>query len=192
MWSQSTPESYNDYIEKFRATYKAGFTHDERSPLNEEDLIYLDFYPPNKTWKLNCQCVTDPNNTTVEMPTYSGQIKMYKIYGEALCHIHNDTFSLKLYQNVPNRNPLHAQYLFLPFKDHTNGDTTYGGGRYINLNIRDIQDGQIIIDFNTSYNPWCAYSDGYNCPIPPRDNHISMAIEAGEKNYRGNYKSKDP
>lgn len=192
LWSQSGQNSYHDHIEKYRASYKNGFIHDERSPLKEEELNYMDFYTPDETWKLTCQCVTDPNNIIVDMPTYSGLVKKYKIYGEAICHFNNDTFSLKLYQNVQNRNPLNAQYLFLPFKDLTNGDTTYGGGRYINLNINDITQGEIVIDFNKAYNPWCAYSDGYNCPVPPKDNHISIAIKAGEKNYKGAYKTRNP
>lgn len=52
----------------------------------------------------------------------------------------------------------------------------------------DIIDGIIEIDFNKSYNPWCAYSDGFNCPIPPKDNHLPFEILAGEKEYKGKYK----
>jgi len=78
--------------------------------------------------------------------------------------------------------------LFLPFKDFTNNESTYGGGRYINFLDTDIKDGKIEIDFNKSYNPWCAYSDGFNCPIPPKENHIETEVTAGEKNFKGIYK----
>jgi uncharacterized protein len=86
---------------------------------------------------------------------------------------------------------LYKNNLFLPFKDHTNGEESYGGGRYINLYTTDIQDGKIEIDLNTCYNPWCAYSDGYNCPIPPKENHLEMEVRAGEKNFKGSYKKKE-
>ena len=78
--------------------------------------------------------------------------------------------------------------MFLPFKDFTNNEGTYGGGRYINLLDTDIKNEKIEIDLNKSYNPWCAYSDGFNCPIPPRENHIEIEVNAGEKNFKGMYK----
>ena len=79
-------------------------------------------------------------------------------------------------------------HLFVPFKDWTNGEESYGGGRYIDLKTGDITDGKITIDFNKCYNPWCAYSDGYNCPIPPVENHFELKIEAGEKMWTGKKK----
>jgi uncharacterized protein (DUF1684 family) len=78
----------------------------------------------------------------------------------------------------------------LAFTDLTNGEDTYGGGRYIDLYISDIAEGHITIDFNKAYNPYCAYSDGYNCPIPPASNSINLEIKAGEKMYKGPYQGK--
>jgi uncharacterized protein (DUF1684 family) len=81
--------------------------------------------------------------------------------------------------------PQYKDYLYLPFKDFTNGESTYGGGRYLDFKMSDIQENQtIIIDFNKAYNPYCAYSDGYSCPIPPSENHLQVFIEAGEKNIK--------
>jgi uncharacterized protein (DUF1684 family) len=80
--------------------------------------------------------------------------------------------------------------LFLPFQDETNGDDTYGGGRYMDLKITDIRDNRITLDFNKCYNPWCAYSDGYNCPVPPKSNHLPIEVKAGEKMFKGAYKHK--
>ena len=64
------------------------------------------------------------------------------------------------------------------FKDLTNGHTTYGGGRYARLVRED--DGMYVIDFNNAYNPYCAYNPIYICPLPPRQNYLEFAIEAGE------------
>lgn len=70
---------------------------------------------------------------------------------------------------------------FLPFKDATSGRDTYGAGRYLEFEAND--DGTVTVDFNMAYNPYCVYSDGYSCPIPPVENWIDAPIEAGERNY---------
>jgi uncharacterized protein (DUF1684 family) len=80
--------------------------------------------------------------------------------------------------------PEYKDHLFLPFTDLTSGEETYTAGRYIDLSFEDIIDNKVVIDFNKAYNPYCAYVSGkYNCPIPPRENTLSVAILAGEKNY---------
>jgi uncharacterized protein (DUF1684 family) len=123
------------------------------------------------------------------MPTYSGVTRTYIKYATAQCKYKKNTIQLQLYKNIhPPINPLYKNNIFLPFKDLSNGDTTYGGGKYINLLDTDIKDGKIDIDFNKAYNPWCAYSDGYNCPIPPRENNLQYNITAGEKIYKGEHK----
>ncbi len=71
--------------------------------------------------------------------------------------------------------------LFFSFKDHTNGDTTYSGGRYLVAELPE--NGKVVLDFNTAYNPPCAYTDFATCSIPPAQNHLDVHIEAGEKAY---------
>lgn len=70
----------------------------------------------------------------------------------------------------------------LDFKDTTNGDTTYVGGRFLVAEMP--KDGKVIVDFNQAYNPPCAYTDYATCPLPPPDNRLPVRIEAGEKVYR--------
>ena len=77
----------------------------------------------------------------------------------------------------------YKDYLFIPFGDATSGLTSYGGGRYMDFTLADIKDNTLVIDFNKAYNPYCAYTIGYNCPIPPKENLLTEAINAGEKNY---------
>ena len=69
--------------------------------------------------------------------------------------------------------------LFLPFQDSS--ADSYGGGRYLDIRTGDIRDGKLVLDFNRCYNPYCAYKEGYSCPIPPVENRLPVAIEAGEK-----------
>ena len=74
-----------------------------------------------------------------------------------------------------------SDQLFLPFIDKTSGNETYGAGRYIDLDFPINK--EIIVDFNKAYSPYCAYTDAYSCPFPPRSNQLDVAIEAGEKAY---------
>ena len=80
-----------------------------------------------------------------------------------------------------------AQYrdhLFIPFTDATSGEETYESGRYIDLEIKDIKGDRVLLDFNRAYNPYCAYVTGkFNCPIPPIENRLKIAIPAGEKSF---------
>ena len=69
--------------------------------------------------------------------------------------------------------------LFLPFRDATSGNETYGAGRY--LEPEELSTGEIVVDFNLAYNPFCAYSENYSCPLPPFENHLKVPIRAGEK-----------
>jgi uncharacterized protein (DUF1684 family) len=77
----------------------------------------------------------------------------------------------------------YRNYLFIPFTDSTSGEESYGGGRYLECFAGDIGYNLLDLDFNKAYNPYCAYGAGYNCPIPPKENDLPIAIKAGEKNY---------
>ncbi len=176
-------------VQEYRKTYEAGFVHNPRSPLDSSDIRYLDYFPPSRKAVINARFTQTPDAEPFEMPTYSGVTRTYRKYGVAQFSWENDLVSLALYENMTYlQNPLYKDYLFLPFKDGTNGEMTYGGGRYLNASKEDAADGWITIDFNQCYNPWCAYSDGFNCPIPPAENHLPFELRAGEKKYRGPYK----
>lgn len=179
-------------LSEHRAKYKEGFLTDPRSPLTKDDLVNLDFFDEDPQWKLQCKCAAQTDAKPFELPTYSGITRTYILHSIATCKYKKENIRFHIYKNITQPiNPLYKNNLFLPFKDHTNGEESYGGGRYINLYTTDIQDGKIEIDLNKCYNPWCAYSDGYNCPIPPKENHLEMEVRAGEKNFKGSYKKKE-
>ena len=118
------------------------------------------------------------------MPTYSGMKKEFVKYGELHFVLNGQKQRLSVYRNLTlPAIPQYKNHLFLPFKDLTNTHESYGGGRYIDLEITDIRDAVYILDFNKAYNPYCAYSDGFNCPIPPQENHLPLRVEAGEMNF---------
>jgi len=172
-----------------REEYKGEFLTDERSPLKHEDLAWLDFYSPNKKGVVKAKFILTPESENFELPTYSGVTRTYRKWGEAYFKWDQDSARLSVYENMKlASNPEYRDYLFLPFTDETNDETTYGGGRYLDLSKQDTEDGMITIDFNRCYNPWCAFSDGYNCPIPPAENFLLFKVEAGEKKFKGSYK----
>ncbi len=80
------------------------------------------------------------------------------------------------------KNEKYKDYIFIPFKDHTNGNETYGGGRYIEAKKPTGDTYQL--DFNYAFNPYCHYTTGYSCPYPPEANFLEIKIETGEKKYK--------
>ena len=72
--------------------------------------------------------------------------------------------------------------LFLPFADLTNGQTTYNGGRYLDVEMP--RTDEVFIDFNLAFNPFCVYDDSFVCPIPPKENYLDFLVEAGEKKLK--------
>lgn len=173
-------------ITEHREKYYQSYPHLERKPYEVTDTIYLDFFPPDSAYRVVAIFEPIEDATPFDMPTYSGSTKPFKAFGYLHFQIGEDSLRLTTYQNLQLlNNPLYRNLLFLPFKDWTSGSLTYGGGRYLELSIWDIDpDNEVILDFNFSYNPWCAYGDGFNCPVPPIENHLPFEILAGEKGYK--------
>lgn len=173
---------YAKEIKQHRKQYKKDFLTNERSPLDRKGVRKLLFYPPDTAYVVTARIERTPDAEPFDMPTYSGITKPYVQYAWAHFQLKDTVLSLALYQSLNLiRTPQGRDLLFLPFKDWTNGEETYGGGRYLNLSKAGITDAQLHIDFNKAYNPYCAYSDGYNCPVPPRENHLSVLVKAGER-----------
>ncbi|WP_247231693.1 DUF1684 domain-containing protein [Telluribacter sp. SYSU D00476] len=177
-------QEYEEDIAIHRDEYMEEFLTTPNSPLKKEDLDGLRFYEPNLAYRVEARFVATPKSAPFEMPTYDGKQKTYVKYGELHFQIQGKLQKLIVYQSLGLRQlPQYRDYLFIPFKDPTNGQSTYGGGRYLDLRLKDIKDKRLLLDFNKAYNPYCAYSDGYSCPIPPKENHLKVAIEAGERTY---------
>lgn len=174
-----------------REAYKQAFLKDEHAPLKEDDLKDLRFFEPDSLYKVSAELTLIRDDQPFIIPTYSGKEKKYLRFAEANFKINGEQIKLTLFKSVALMdNPQYADYLFLPFTDPTNDKETYGGGRYLDLKRSDIKGNRLVIDFNLAYNPYCAYSEGYNCPIPPPENALSIPIEAGEKRFVGAHKKK--
>lgn len=184
----STP-IHVESINAHRQKTESGLTIGDRAPLTKEELKNLRYFDVDQTYKTVAKVTLSEGEEPFELPTYSGITKTFIKYATLNFRLNNENLSLNVYRNLETiRMPQYRNYLFLPYMDGTSGESTYGGGRYINLTTLDIEDNKVELDFNKSYNPWCAYSDGYNCPIPPIENHLDIAILAGERNYAGPHK----
>ncbi len=115
-----------------------------------------------------------------EMPTSTDRLPVYRRYGYLFFTIDGTEHRLTVYQNVELvKREEFEDYLFIPFRDATSGSESYGGGRFLDVTIP--REKEILIDFNQAYNPYCAYSHKWSCPIPPAENTLKTSIEAGEK-----------
>lgn len=188
-FGQKMSDGYVQQIEQHRAAYKDGFLHEERSPLKAEDLDKLRFFEADVKYMIKCSFKRTPNEKPFDLPTSSGKTKQFVKYGVLSFELEGKKMQLAAYQNLTIKNAAQsAQHLFIPFRDETNGETTYGGGRYLDLSVADVEAKTPILDFNKCYNPWCSYSAGYNCPIPPAENTLKIEIPAGEKLWVGEKK----
>jgi uncharacterized protein (DUF1684 family) len=184
-------QSYTDQIAKHREAYKTDFIKETHSPLKEADLKYLHFYNADSSYKVSAEVILLENQKVFKMPTYAGTTADYIRYANLKFKLNGKPLQLTLYKSIAlAANPAYKDYLFLPFTDQTNNKETYGGGRYIDLKSTEINKDKIELDFNKAYNPYCAYSDGYRCPIPPEENDLAISILAGEKLFTGEKKHK--
>ncbi|TKT90853.1 DUF1684 domain-containing protein [Dyadobacter frigoris] len=182
-------QNFEKETELFRKHYKEDFLKSKNSPLKKDDLTYIRFFDPDSTYRVKAVFKRIQKSRPFEMPTYSDTNKTYVKYGLLKFRLHGRKQSLTVYRSLSLQSlPQYRDYLFLPFTDKTNGLQSYGGGRYIDLKTGDIKDNTVELDFNKAYNPYCAYSDGYHCPIPPAANHLTAKIEAGEKNFDKEHK----
>lgn len=171
-------------IRLFHRELNEEFKDPETSPLPDryrKDFETLDFFEPDTTYRIWAKFTRTPEAIPFSMPTTTSRTSTEVVYGVAEFEIHETLVQLELYRNVEGEPDSAKDDLFLPFLDETNGESTYAGGRYLDLPIPDSD--SILIDFNKSYNPYCVYNKKYSCPIVPRVNSIPVPIEAGVKDF---------
>jgi uncharacterized protein (DUF1684 family) len=139
-----------------------------------------DFFPIDLQYRVEATLSVTSKSSFFPMKTSSQVLKEHRIYGMLTFTLKGKTFEVPVYQSkMLMAVEKYKDYLFFPFTDLTNGNLTYAAGRYIELSIP--KGNKITLDFNQAYNPYCAYSDGYSCPIVPADNHLDVDILAGVK-----------
>ncbi|MEO8285488.1 MAG: DUF1684 domain-containing protein [Chloroflexota bacterium] len=137
------------------------------------------YFPLNEEWRKVAKLDRNAPGTGqhVELLTSIGDMRHFEIYGTFVFDHQGQEQRLTAFRMIPE--PPGYDELFVPFKDATTGHETYGAGRYLDIPRHEDND-EYILDFNTAYNPLCAYTPRYNCPYPPPQNTLKVAVEAGE------------
>jgi hypothetical protein len=160
----------------------------EDSPLEHEDrhrLQGLDYYPVDFTYRVPARMVREEHPHTFRAQTTTQEWREYIHYGNLHFTIDDQPLELLVFQPTGEKAHGGRKALFVPFKDRTAPAETYGAGRYLDLAENRDGSDEYVLDFNEAYNPYCAYSPNWSCTIPPRENHLPVAIRAGEKNLPG-------
>jgi len=155
-----------------------------KSPLDTASIRNVRFFNPNDSFRFETIFLPLADTNILNFATTSGEEKQYRPYAKVYFRFGGSMHQLTMYESVRFRNhPFFGDKLFLPFWDDTNGITTYGGGRYLDISKRALDSGNFQLDFNKAYNPWCAYGDGFSCPVPPTENRLTFEVRAGERDY---------
>ncbi|MFM9106496.1 MAG: DUF1684 domain-containing protein [Chloroflexota bacterium] len=168
-------------LESYRQHRDEWFKNDPDSPLepvDREAFTGLDYFPERKDLQLDLP-VDDSGpgvGERVDIPTTAGEVKPFLRAGRITFDVDGSPVTLSVFTDARRGN------FFIPFKDGTTGSETYEGGRFLDPKARP--NGNLVVDFNYAYNPWCAYGEGWSCPIPPDENVVAIRIPAGERAFR--------
>ncbi|MFT6866039.1 MAG: hypothetical protein ACJA08_000866 [Cyclobacteriaceae bacterium] len=152
----------------------------DQSPFRQFDVEYFKptYYPISRNYSVRAKLQRITSTQRVVIENSDGTSDIYVKFAFANFKLKDQPLQLLILKPTGFGN---LKNYFTAFADDTSGKTTYGGGRYLDLDIGNSDN--IIIDFNQTYNPYCAYAAGYSCPLPPAENILNVSIEAGEKDY---------
>jgi len=176
-------DKYTQEILQERA-YKDSIMHyDPYSPFNRDPkAIYapLKYYDPNPEFVFKSKFHKYEKTDTVEVSGTRGEIRKVIREGYLNLNYKGKTYKINVYKGFSQTGD---PYYSIWFTDKTTGEETYGVGRYLEFSLNPDSNHVYTIDFNKAYNPYCAYSSEYTCPIPREEDYLDFAIRAGEKNF---------
>ena len=175
-------EDFSKAILKEREEKELFMKSDSGSPFvnQKEKFTHLNYFEPDLKYKISADLAPIESKKVVVLPTSDGKEKKYLEYAFAEFKLEGKKTNLLILE-IMDSGPYRGT-LFLAFADDTSTKETYGAGRYIDL--KKVPGAtSITLDFNKAYNPYCAYSDDFSCPFPPKENILPIEIRAGEKSY---------
>jgi uncharacterized protein len=169
-------------ITAFQKKLNEEYKDRQESPLDADDFekfLGHDFFPIDLDYRVNAKLTVTDGTPFFAMKTTTSRLSTERVYGYVTFILAGKEFRLPVYQSKDLMNTKeYADYLFFPFTDETNGKQTYGGGRYIDLRIPKEGDN-LVVDFNMAYNPYCAYSSRFSCPLVPAENQMDIEVPVG-------------
>ena len=171
----------------FRQSPDSPFAHHDQSRFKG-----LRYFAPDPAWRVNATVDMLPEGPSIIMATSDGQQRPFIRAARLHFSVSGQDGVLTAYRSAHNHH--HApgedhhhedEPWFIPFRDALAGKETYGAGRYLDIEPREgeANPSAVILDFNLAYNPYCAYAEEYSCPIPPKENTLSVAVRAGEQTF---------
>ncbi|GAB3993046.1 DUF1684 domain-containing protein [Spirosoma daeguense] len=169
------PETYRQQMAASRAEKDKFLRTDGESPITDKKAFSgLHYFGPDPAYRIIARLEPFADKTQKLVVKMSdGSEEVYTKFAHAVFSLEDQPCRLLIVK-------LENTYTIL-FRDATSNKETYGGGRYLELDPKDLTDAQAVLDFNKAYNPYCAYNPTYACPIPPAENTLSIAVKAGER-----------
>jgi uncharacterized protein len=173
-------ETWKRALLRFRAQKDEFFRQGRDSPFSHSDqgeFTGLKYFEPDLAFRFETTLHRYPAESSVMVVTSKGTRQLFNKVGRFDLLIDGQPVQLQAYQSAERED----RTLFVPFKDATSGKESYGAARYLDMEVQ--HDDRYLVDFNYAYSPYCAYNDGYVCPLPPQENWLRVAVRAGEKKY---------
>ena len=171
---------YNDSIRVYQKEYVNALY-----PVIKNDTAFIRFYRIQEAYRVHAKVAMLASEQVFKMVTSSGISREAVRLAMVTFALDGKQYKLYAYQLLSLKNNANtANHFFIPFIDATSNNESYAGGRYMDFELNNIQNGELVIDFNKAYNPYCAFASGYNCPIPPRENTLTVEIKAGERYWK--------
>ncbi|MFT4785635.1 MAG: hypothetical protein ACI8QD_000294 [Cyclobacteriaceae bacterium] len=180
MFSSKEDGSYRRIIEEEIANRLNYLEFSDESPFN---VFGMDFKAPeyfqiDPSYRVNARVERIEERAYMTIGTSDGEEQRYLKFAWLTFNLNGTSSKLLVLKPVGLGS---ANVFYLAFADVTSGSSTYGGGRYIDVTIG--KSDKVVLDFNLAYNPYCAYAPDFSCPLPPRENILSLSIMAGEKDF---------
>lgn len=177
-----TQSEYTQTILEKRASTRQLILNDTTvlNKLEQLGIQDLAYYEINESLNIDATFIKNKGKKFL-MPTSTERTPTYRRVGYLCFEIDEQAFQLSIYKNLELKGKKYKNYYFIPFKDQTAPEETYGGGRYLDLNQKLKRNAKLKLDFNKAYNPYCVYSHRFSCPLVPAENHLEVKIKAGEK-----------
>jgi uncharacterized protein len=152
------------------------FGHEHDSPLTVEQRAHFEglrYFPEDNAFRFTVTVDPEGSGGVEEVEMSDGSTDHMPRAGTVRFDVGSERVGLLAFSQ--------GDGLFIPFRDATSGKETYGAGRYVEA--ESLGDGRFELDFNRAYNPYCAYNDAWRCPLPPRENWLTVPIPAGEMSF---------
>ena len=174
-----TDAAYAAQVRQARAQKDAAFRTAATSPIPAAQRAAfggLRYFKPDAAYRVVARLTRATAPAPLPLALTGGSADAYVRWGTAEFELGGRPQKLTLLQKQGE-----TKELFVPFTDPTNGEQTYGGGRFLDLPVPAPGANEITLDFNAAYSPFCAYNHAYSCPRPPADNRLTVPVLAGEQ-----------